>query len=110
MRHSTLCGGDIRLEFFPGKGIACATVSVDGDLEDSPAAHCDPDNLVGVLHGLHYHLAGPGWLCSISRQGDQVELDLWRDGSARKRCLVSVADYEKAVDIAFGSRNRAYAA
>jgi hypothetical protein len=101
MRHSSICGGEIRLEFFPDKGLVCATVSVDGDFEERPAAHCDAENLRAVLSGLRYHIAGKGWLCTLDREGESVRLDLWRDGLPPKRCDVPVQEYQRALDIAF---------
>jgi hypothetical protein len=110
MRHSTLCSGEVRLEFFPDRGLACATVSADGDFEDRPASICDPDALEAVVRGMPYHIAGKGWMCSLSLENSAVELDLWREGQKPKRCRIPIEEYEAAVTEAFGSRIRAYAA
>ncbi len=109
MRYSTLCGGEIRLEFFAKNGIACASVLVDGDFEDREAAHCDFERMRSVLSGSKQHLAGPGWLCTLDRQENVIGLDLWRDGRPPKQCQISVEQYEQALDKAFGARNHAYA-
>jgi hypothetical protein len=110
MRHSTLCGGEIRLEFFANKGLACADVIVDGDFEDRPPAHCDYEKMRGVLNGEKQHLAGPGWLCTLERTDGSIAIDLWRDGRPPKRCKIPIGEYESALELAFGSGSRAYAA
>ncbi|HSI72530.1 MAG TPA: hypothetical protein VK934_05095 [Fimbriimonas sp.] len=109
MRHSTLCSGELRLEFYPDRDLAYATVSADGDFEDRPAVTCDPDALRAVLNGKPHHIAGNGWICSMGLTEGTVDVDLWRDGQKPKRCRVPVNEYEHALTEAFGTRSQAYA-
>ena len=110
MRHSNLCGGEIRLEFYVDKGEAKASVGVINDFEDRPAAQCDVNQLRGVLQGGKYHLAGPGWLCTLVRSGEMIELDLWRESQPARRCQVPVNRFAEALQEAYGVGSTAYVA
>jgi hypothetical protein len=108
MPYAYLCGDAIRLELFPEKGVASAAVNVDGDFEERSKAHVDPDNLRAVLNGARYHLAGSGWMCTLDRDRDEVELELWLEGAPKRRCRLPTADFAEAIDRAFGVSRRAY--
>jgi hypothetical protein len=110
MRHATLCGNEVRLEFFPDRGVASTLVSVDGDFEERTSALCDPERLRAVLDGVDYHLTGPDWMCSMTRSGDVIRLDIWRDGLSDKLCSVPVSEFESVLAEAFGLATKAYAA
>ncbi len=103
MRQTQLCSGGIRLEIFKKMGTPYAVIAVEGDREEREAAPCDPDALSAVLNGRCYHLAGPGWLCSLEQKESEISIALWRDGYPPKKCRVPIEEYQAALGAATGT-------
>src|SRR6185312_8443006 len=97
MRRSRLCADGVGLELYIQRGVCYAAVAADDDFEEREAVSVELESLASVLHGLKCHLAGPGWLCSIGKDGAVVELDLWRDGYPSRTCRVGEREFETAL-------------
>jgi|GEM_PF-3672254 len=66
--------------------------------DERHAMRCSADNLVMVLRGLRYHLAGGNGLTTISRREECVEIDHQCGAGDRRTGRVSVAEYVQALE------------
>jgi hypothetical protein len=73
----------------------CQIFDGEEDAGEAPKARCNPANLFAVLGGMKYHLACGNGVCTLSRDGSEIVVEIEAGRLQAKTYRVPVTGYEE---------------